>query len=148
MTIFDYLIAGKLPASFVYQDDQCAAFLDIRPVSQGHTLVIPKRSVVVLEELDAEERDHLWRIGNRIARAQQIALGSEAQHFLLNDGPVANQSVPHVHLHVIPRYRGDGWQTLGLLMRNVAMLKIPPKENPRLREELDSIAAKIAAALD
>ena len=148
MSVFDYLLSGKLPASFVFQDDRCAAFLDIRPISRGHVLVIPRQPRVTLAELEDGLRDELWRLANRIAKAQQRALGSEAQHFLLNDGPVANQSVPHVHLHVIPRYRGDGWQTLRRLGRNLALLKVPPRENPQLRKELDAIAKKIADALD
>lgn len=147
MTIFDHLMAGNLPASFVHEDERCVAFLDIRPVSPGHVLVVPRRSVVTLAELDAEDLAHLWAVGNRIAAAQQAGLGSAAQHFLLNDGPVANQSVPHVHLHVVPRYRKDGWKTLRLLVRNIAMLKIPPKENADLRKELDEIALKIRNAL-
>ncbi len=147
MTIFDHIIAGNIPASFVHQDDICVAFLDIRPISEGHVLVVPRQSVATMAELEHDVQMHLWDVAQRIARAQQQSLGSGAQHFLMNDGPVANQSVPHVHLHVIPRYRADGWRTLRLLARNVAMLKIRPKEDAAARRKLEQIAQKISAAM-
>lgn len=147
MTIFDYLIAGKIPASFVHQDDVCVAFLDIRPISPGHTLVVPRQSVATMAELDGTTQARLWSVGMRIANAQQQSLGSRAQHFLINDGAASNQSVPHVHLHVIPRYASDGWHRLRLLARNVALLRVPPKEKSGQRVELDRIARQIAAAM-
>lgn len=147
MTVFDHIIAGNIPASFVHQDDICVAFLDIRPISMGHVLIVPRQSVATMAELEHDVQMHLWDVAQRIALAQQRSLGSGAQHFLMNDGPVANQSVPHVHLHVIPRYAADGWKTLRLLARNVAMLKIRPTENASARRQFDQVAQKIATAM-
>ncbi len=147
MTIFDHLIAGNIPASFVHQDEICVSFLDIRPIAPGHTLIVPRKSVARMEELDSKTQAHLWAVAQKIAKAQQIGLRSKSQHFLMNDGPGSNQSVPHVHLHVVPRYEGDGWRRLGLLARNVAMLRFPPKDHPALRRKLDQQARQISAAL-
>lgn len=148
-TIFDHIIAGRIPASFVYQDAVCVAFMDIRPFGRGHVLVVPRVSRPLLADLDSATRAHLWEIANRVALAQQRALGSSAQHFLVNDGRQASQSVPHVHIHVIPRYRGDGFATVWRMMRHVAAVIAigPPKERPGEREELERQARVIAAAM-
>ena len=130
MSIFDRLLAGELPASFVYRDERCAAFLDISPMARGHTLVIPTRACVTLDELDAGERAHLW---------------SQAQHLLVNDGKAASQSVPHVHVHVIPRYGGDTVSTVGRMIWHVATLAVPRPETRKRRARLDALATQIAA---
>lgn len=147
MTLFDRIIAGQIPASFVYQDALCVAFMDIRPLSRGHVLVVPRHSVATLEELDAPTTAHLWQTAVRIGRAQRHALGSAAQHFLVNDGREASQSVPHVHIHVIPRYRGDRYATVLRMMRHIVAMAAPPKERPGQRVELDRQAKAIAAAM-
>lgn len=146
-TIFDALIAGQLPASFVLQDAVCVAFLDINPLSRGHVLVVPRRSVATLAELDAPTRAHLFETAHRIALAQQRALGSLAQHLLINDGKAASQSVPHVHLHVIPRYADDRWRTVLRMAWHIATLTVPRPERLLPRASLDATAAAISAAL-
>lgn len=148
MTIFDRLIAGSLPASFVHQDEVCVAFMDIHPITRGHVLVVPRQSVVTLAELDSATQNHLWQVANRIALAQQKALGSRAQHFLVNDGKAASQTVPHVHLHVIPRYSRDTVSTLAKLLWHITTLTLPFRpESPAFRAELNATAQAIARAL-
>lgn len=147
MTLFDRIIAGQIPASFVYQDALCVAFMDIRPLSRGHVLVVPRHSVATLEELDAPTTAHLWQTAVRIGRAQRHALGSAAQHFLVNDGREASQSVPHVHIHVIPRYTGDRYGTVARMMWHLVMLTTPPREQADLRRRLEQEATLIAEAL-
>lgn len=147
MTVFDHIIAGNLPASQVHEDELCVAFLDIRPLSRGHTLVVPRKSVAELKDLNKKTRAHLWEVGHRIAAAQQAGLGSVAQHFLLNDGKGASQSVPHVHLHVIPRYEGDGIGTVARMIWHIAMLPFPPREKASDRVQFDRDAADIAAQM-
>ena len=147
MTIFDRIIVGKLAASFVYQDERCVAFMDINPISVGHVLVVPRQSVPTLAQLDVPTRQHLWEVAHRIGQAQQRALGSKAQHLMINDGKAASQSVPHVHIHVIPRYRGDTLRTLGKIIWHVTTLTIPRRETPQRRQMLDTLAAAIKAAL-
>jgi len=147
MTIFDRIIAGQIPASFVWQDMVCVAFMDIRPISRGHVLVVPRQSVATLEELEASTLAHLWETAVRVGRAQRRALGSAAQHFLVNDGREASQSVPHVHLHVIPRYTGDRYGTVARMIWHIATLAVPPREKLDQRQRLEADARAIAEAL-
>ena len=147
MTIFDRLIAGELPASFVHRDAHCVAFMDINPITAGHVLVVPLRSVATLDELDAATRAHLWEVARRIGAAQRVGLGSRAQHVLVNDGKAASQTVPHVHLHVIPRYGGDTLRTMARLVWHIGTLMIHWPETARRRRRLDALAQRIAAAM-
>jgi len=148
MTVFDRIIAGQLPASFVHQDPACVAFLDINPITRGHVLVVPRRSVATLAELDAATRAQLLETAQRIGLAQQRGLGSRAQHLLVNDGRAASQTVPHVHLHVIPRYGSDTLHTLGRLLWHVTTLTLPRPETAARRRRLDQVAAAIRAGMD
>lgn len=145
MSLFDHLIAGDLPASFVHQDDRCVAFMDISPINRGHVLVVPRASVATLIDLSPDDLAHLWRVAVQVGAAQRAALGSQAQHFLVNDGKAASQSVPHVHIHVIPRHGGDALATVSRMIWHVGglLMKRRPKENRRA--ELDAVAAAIAA---
>ena len=146
-SIFDHLIAGSLPASFVHRDELCVSFMDINPISRGHVLVVPRHSVQTLEELDAQTRAHLWETALRIAAAQRRSLGSLAQHFLVNDGKGASQTVPHVHIHVIPRYPGDARRTFRRMLWHLATLRLRKRAPAADREDLDRVAASIHAAL-
>ncbi|TXH06262.1 MAG: HIT family protein [Nevskiaceae bacterium] len=147
MTIFDRIIAGQIPASFAYQDAHCVAFMDINPITRGHTLVVPRRSVATLDQLDPALRAHLWEVVQRIGAAQRQGLGSRAQHLLVNDGKAASQSVPHVHIHVIPRYRGDTLRTVGRMIWHVTTLTLPRRETAARRADLDDSARRIREAL-
>ncbi len=147
MTVFDQIIAGALPASFVHRDAQCVAFMDINPITRGHVLVVPRRSVPTLDALDAPLRAHLWTVAQRIGQAQRAALGSAAQHLLVNDGKAASQTVPHVHIHVIPRYPGDTVRALSRIVWHITTLTLPRRESARWRSRLDAQAAAIAAAM-
>lgn len=145
MSIFSAILDGKIPASFVYRDDRCAAFLDISPMSHGHVLVIPTRSVVLLDELHVDERAHLLEVAQAVGAAQRAGLGSKAHHLLLNDGKDASQSVPHAHFHVIPRYGGDMAKVVSRMIWHVATLPVPRPETRARRKRLDAVAHKIAA---
>lgn len=147
MTVFDHIIAGRLPASFVHQDEHCVAFMDIRPIRPGHALVVPRQSVSTLDELPACLRAHLFEVAAALGRAQRQALGSRAQHLLVNDGAAASQTVPHVHIHVIPRYSGDSVTTLSRMMWHLTTLRLPRRERPGQRAELEALAARIRAAI-
>ena len=106
--VFCAIVAGTGPAYRVYEDDDIVAFLDIRPVSRGHTLVIPKPHSPYLEDLDPENGAKIFKAGQRIARAiRRSDLGVAGAHLVVNDGRVAMQTVFHTHLHVIPRRKGD-----------------------------------------
>jgi histidine triad (HIT) family protein len=109
--VFCAIIAGDPPASRVYEDDAVLAFLDRAPITPGHTLVVPKHHADGLAELPSELGASMWRVGQRLAAAlRQADLHCEGVNFLLADGQAAGQEVFHVHLHVFPRYPGDGLQ--------------------------------------
>jgi histidine triad (HIT) family protein len=108
--IFCEILAGRLPASLVYQDELCTAFMDIRPVTPGHLLVIPNHHSACLAELPAQTGAHIFQVGQLLASAMRHSgLRCEGINFFLADGQVAGQEVFHTHLHVLPRFTGDGF---------------------------------------
>ncbi|ASF09834.1 HIT family protein [Nocardia brasiliensis NBRC 14402] len=117
--VFCRIVAGVAPATKVYEDDSLCAFLDIRPIARGHTLVIPKQHATELEDLDAELGAYVFRAGHRLALAvRRSPLAADGANLVLNDGTAAFQTVPHVHLHVIPRSHGDKLRfAAGFLLR-------------------------------
>ncbi len=95
--VFCAIAAGEEPASQVWQDDVCCAFMDIAPISPGHVLVAPRRHAVLLHELPEDVRRHLFDVGQRVRQAIDAStVPADAFNFMLNDGRAANQSVPHV----------------------------------------------------
>lgn len=106
--VFCKIVAGEIPATKIYEDDVVLAFLDIGPISDGHTLVISKQHVEKLHECPAEL---LGRVGShlgKIAQAVASAMDSEGYNVLCNNGRAAGQLVDHLHFHIIPRNSGDG----------------------------------------
>jgi histidine triad (HIT) family protein len=134
--VFCRLLSGELPASFVYRDDRCAAFMDIQPVNIGHVLVIPVRHGAYLADIDGETAGELMRVGHAVAAALRASgLPCEGVNFFLADGEAAMQEVFHVHLHVFPRFKGDGF---GLRFSSEYYTRRPE------RAQLDETAAKLA----
>jgi histidine triad (HIT) family protein len=111
-TIFAKIIRGEIPCHKVYEDDFVLAFLDVSPLSPGHTLVIPKEPAETLDVLSDASAEALGRVLPRICRAVKKVTGCEAFNVLQNNGPLAHQAVFHVHFHVIPK--PDGAQGLGV----------------------------------
>lgn len=112
-TIFARILDGEIPCHRVYEDEHVLAFLDVNPLSAGHTLVIPKERKAYLHELSDEQAAAIGRVLPRIARAVCAATGAENYNILQNNGAAAHQAVFHVHFHVIPRLGksglGIGW---------------------------------------
>lgn len=106
MCIFCDIVAGEVDAETVFEDDTTLAFLDIRPLFPGHTLLIPKAHVVTLGDLPDNAIQPLFANARMLSRAVPIALEAEGTFVALNN--VVSQSVPHLHVHVVPRRRGDG----------------------------------------
>ncbi|MSP26782.1 MAG: HIT family protein [Myxococcales bacterium] len=102
-TIFDKILAGEIPCDRVYEDAHVLAFLDIFPLSRGHTLVIPKERAATLDALSDEAAAALGRVLPRICRAVQRVSGVREYNVLQNNGRGAHQAVFHVHFHVIPK---------------------------------------------
>jgi len=117
-TIFDKILDGSIPCHKVYEDDHVLAFLDIAPLSEGHTLVIPKERKAYLHELSDDQAAALGRVLPRLARAVMNATGATAYNILQNNGATAHQAVFHVHFHIIPRHGehglGIGWASTSL----------------------------------
>ena len=133
------IIAGRSPASIVYRDDACVAVLDIRPVNPGHMLVIPVRHATYLADLHPEDGRVLFAIAQRLSQAvRRSGLKADGVNLLLADGEAAGQEVFHVHLHVLPRFDGDGFGH-----------RFPSDYGRRpQREELDANARAIRNAFD
>lgn len=102
-TVFDRIIAGSIPCHKVYEDAHVLAFLDIAPLSRGHTLVVPKQSAATLDKLSDESAAALGRVLPRICRAVIAVTGVQEYNVLENNGGGAHQAVPHVHFHIIPK---------------------------------------------
>ena len=136
--VFCDILAGELPSSIVYQDEICSAFMDIQPVNPGHLLVISKDHAVGLADLDPNVGAHMFTVAQRITQALgDSGLRCEGVNLFVADGAAAGQEVFHVHLHVIPRFRGDGFG-----------FRFGPKYGQRPpRSDLDDLAARIRSVL-
>lgn len=134
--IFCRIAGRETEASIIYQDERVTAFMDIHPVNPGHCLVIPNGHVNGLADLADADAGHMFVVGRRLAGAlRRSGLRCEGVNLFFSDGPAAGQSVFHSHLHVLPRFRGDGFR-----------LPVGIGRRPS-RSELDSNAERISAAL-
>jgi histidine triad (HIT) family protein len=132
--VFCEIVAGSTPAAVVAREPGVVAFLDARPLFKGHTLVVPAAHVVTLGELPPAELPSLFGAAQRIARALERGLGADGSFVAVNN--VVSQSVPHLHVHVVPRKKGDGLR--GFFW---------PRQKYASDEERDGYARQIAAAL-
>lgn len=116
--VFCSIAAGESPAAVVAETDEVIAFLDVRPLSPGHTLVVPKRHAARLADLPADDGTRMFALGHRLTRAaREGGLRADGVNLVVNDGLVAMQTVDHVHLHVIPRFAGDKRSVLRRFLR-------------------------------
>lgn len=132
------LLARELEVSIIHEDELCMALMDIQPINPGHALVVPRRHASYLSELDTEDGAQIFRVAQRVAAAlRKCGVKCEGVNFFLADGEAAGQEVFHVHLHVFPRYSGDGFG-----------LKLPGDyRNRPAREELNEIAQRMRSKL-
>ena len=134
-TIFSKIVRGEIPCNKVYEDEKVLAFLDISPLAEGHTLVVPKESAETLDRLSDESAAAVGRVLPRLCRAVVAATGVKEYNVLENNGAGAHQAIEHVHFHIIPKPNareglGIGWPAKGVN-----------------REAAAALAKKIAAAL-
>lgn len=129
-SVFTRILSGELPAAMVYEDEQTFAFMDAGQLNPGHVLVATKRQVETLLDVDEDTAAALFRTVHRVAKAVQAAFEPEGMTILQANKPAGWQTVPHLHVHVVPRYQDDG---VGLVW---------PRKNPPL-EELRRIAGRI-----
>ena len=133
--IFCAIVAEQAEASVVCEDETTVAFMALNPVTPGHLLVVPRQHAVGLEDLDRATSAHVWSVGHELAGAlRRSDLRCAGINILLCDGELAFQTVFHFHLHVIPRYAGDGWTSI-------------PEPAERERSLLDSDAEAIQRAI-
>ena len=104
--LFCRIVGAEEAADVVWRDERVTAFLDRRPLFKGHTLLVPNEHVATLVELPAALRDPLFAAAQRLAAAMRSALGAEGSFVAMNN--TVSQSVPHLHVHVVPRTKGDG----------------------------------------
>jgi histidine triad (HIT) family protein len=104
--LFCAIVAGEQPSATVLDEEHLVAFLDVRPVFKGHVLLVPRTHVETLPDLPAELRDPFLEAAQRLSVAVTSALGAQGSFVAMNN--VVSQSVPHLHLHVVPRTKGDG----------------------------------------
>lgn len=133
---FCQIIAGDLPVSIVYEDNVTLAFMNIRQANPGHVLVIPKAHIETIDRLDDFMAGRLFQVAARMAGAIQESLRPEGLSIFQANGEASWQEIPHVHLHLLPRRKGDG------------LLRYYPQLPPACpRAELDRLAKTIASKI-
>jgi histidine triad (HIT) family protein len=135
---FCSVVRGESPVSIVHETESVLAMMDIQPVNPGHVMVIPKGHASYLGDLAPEIGSEVFRVGMNVAAGlRRNAVRCEGVNFFVADGEAAGQEIIHVHLHVFPRFKGDGFG-----------LSFSPSYGTRPpRVELDQVAAKIKAAM-
>lgn len=137
--VFCQIVAGEQPASYVYEDADVCAFMDIRPVNSGHVLVIPKAHAENLADVRDDVSAAMMRTVNLAVQGlRRCGVRMDTFNLFLADGPAAGQEVPHAHLHVIPRYEGDGWRLV---------IEYGSEWAQRPRNELDELAGRIRGGI-
>jgi histidine triad (HIT) family protein len=132
--LFCRIVAGETPAQTVLETERLVGFLDHRPVFKGHVLLVPRDHVVTLPDLPAALRDPFLAAGQRLAAAMVDGLGAQGSFVAVNN--TVSQSVPHLHMHVVPRTKGDGLR--GFFW---------PRTKYSSEDEMGEYAARVAAAL-
>lgn len=143
--VFCAIHAEALPAARVLDEARVVAFMDAFPFRPGHVLVTLRRHAVLITELRPDERAELMETGNRVADAMRQALPyCDGVNWIVNDGRAAGQTVPHVHLHLIPRTRGDRGRVLWRFARQAFL---PRQMHRRPLAALEQDASRIRACL-
>ena len=130
--IFCKIAGGEIPSTTVYEDEQFRVFLDLSPATKGHALIVPKQHYANIFEIDEAVLRDLIALAKKVATGMKEALNCDGINIIQNNGPAAGQSVFHFHLHVIPRYEGDGQK----------MLWTPHESDPAEQKKLAEIISK------
>jgi len=134
--LFCKIAQKKIPSEVVYEDENSLAFLDINPHAPGHTMVIPKRHAETLFELKEEDLGGLMAAVKKVAQALKKSLISDGFTIGINHGKASGQAVEHLHIHILPRFLGDGGSSIHGVVMN------PPKES------LSDIGARIRSKME
>ncbi len=106
--LFCKIVAKEIPSTIVYEDDNVLVFMDIGPIIKGHALVVSRKHYDPVTQTPDDVLAKLHQVAKRIARAQVSGLGADGVNIMQNNGKAAGQVVPHIHVHVIPRFNNDG----------------------------------------
>jgi histidine triad (HIT) family protein len=136
--IFCKIIAGEIPAKVIMQNEKAMALLDAFPLAAGHSLVIPKSHYAKVQEMSEQDAKALFEIVWKLVGAVETGSEVSASTIAIHNGSEADQEVPHVHAHIVPRKRGDGAGAIH------SMFKIKPKLSP---QDMDSLCERIASNL-
>ncbi|MGI8438636.1 MAG: HIT family protein [Thermoleophilaceae bacterium] len=128
--IFCSILAGDMPGEVVDEDEHTVAYMDIAPWTRGHAVVVPRRHVANLYEIEDDELARVSAAGRRLALKMRDKLGADGVNLLNSTGSAAWQTVFHFHLHVIPRYEGDP------LELPTQPAKVDPEEMARVAAEI------------
>ena len=115
--IFCRIVGGEIPAEIVATDAHAVAFLDITPLADGHTVVVPRRHVATIEELEPSEVAGLFHAVQRLAGPARRAVGAAGSTIGVNNGAATGQTIPHVHVHIVPRRADDGAGSVHTIFR-------------------------------
>lgn len=135
--IFCKIIENEAPAVRVYEDNETIVFMDKVPINLGHTLVLPKKHYAFLTEMNEEEVGQLFAVTSRIVKAVFHAFGADGVNVAQSNGKAASQDIFHVHVHVVPRFKGDTKGSFGFF----------PKRKRLSDLEIEESALKIRQAL-
>lgn len=130
--IFCKIIAGEIPSATIFENDEFKVILDRFPSNEGHVLIMPKKHCANIFEAEPEMAGRLFTLAVKVAKVMKETLGFENMNIVQNNGPVAGQTVNHLHVHLIPRYEGDS-------------VKVTWAQMDLTDEQIESMRAKLAA---
>jgi histidine triad (HIT) family protein len=107
-TIFEKIIDGEIPSVKIHEDEYCIVIMDINPIRKGHCLVISKKPYPILTECPADLLCHLMVVAQKADQNLRDKLHCDGTNLIINNGSAANQAVPHLHIHIMPRFKNDG----------------------------------------
>ena len=136
--VFCKIVAGKIPAKVLLQNERAVAFLDAFPLAAGHTLVIPKSHYAKVQDMDRQDAMAVFEIAWKVAGAVEAGSDVQASTIAIHNGREAGQEIPHVHMHIVPRKSEDGAGAIHSMF----------KQRPKLgSQEMDALRDKIAGGL-
>jgi histidine triad (HIT) family protein len=131
-SIFTKIISREIPAEIIYEDDNTIAFLDINPTSLGHSLIVPKKESSTIIDTNEETIANLFIAVKKVTLLLKKALNPDGFSIGLNQGLAGGQTIDHIHVHIIPRYQGDGGGNMHSIVQN------KPKESlAKVREMIE-----------
>lgn len=132
--IFCKIVAGEIPAAKIYEDEYALAFLDVNPNNHGHTLVVPKTHAKNILDVSEDALTHMMPAIKKVSKAVFEGMSASGLNITMNNERPAGQVIFHLHIHVIPRFEGDG-------------LKVWTRKTPYKNDEMEQVAKKIRAAI-